>query len=44
MSTFAELWAQHEVDRTYASQKRIIHPQVGAISLYCQILLDPDHS
>jgi hypothetical protein len=27
---------------TYASHKRIVHPQVGTISLHCQILVDPD--
>jgi transcriptional regulator with XRE-family HTH domain len=41
---FAALWAQHEVGVTYAGTKRIIHPQVGTISLHCQVLVDPDQS
>jgi transcriptional regulator with XRE-family HTH domain len=41
---FAALWAKHEVGVTYASHKRITHPQVGTISLHCQILIDPDQS
>jgi transcriptional regulator with XRE-family HTH domain len=41
---FAALWAKHEVGMTYASHKRIVHPQVGTISLHCQILVDPDQS
>jgi transcriptional regulator with XRE-family HTH domain len=41
---FAALWASHEVGMTYASHKRIVHPQVGTISLHCQTLVDPDQS
>ena len=41
---FAELWAKHEVGVTYAGHKTITHPRVGTISLYCQILVDPDQS
>ena len=41
---FAELWAQHEVGVTFAGTKRVLHPQVGAISLHCQVLVDPDQS
>lgn len=41
---FAALWAQHQVGMTYSGLKRINHPQVGTISLYCQILIDPDQS
>ena len=29
---------------TYASLKRIVHPQVGTVCLHCQILVDPDQS
>jgi len=43
-SEFAALWAQHEIGVTYAGTKRIIHPQVGTISLHCQVLVDPDQS
>jgi transcriptional regulator with XRE-family HTH domain len=41
---FAALWVQHEVGVMYAGTKRIIHPQVGTISLHCQVLVDPDQS
>jgi transcriptional regulator with XRE-family HTH domain len=41
---FAALWAQHEVGITYTNGKRILHPQVGLISLHCQTLVDPDQA
>lgn len=41
---FAELWAQHEVGVSYSNQKKILHPQVGVISLHCQTLVDPDQA
>ncbi|XUL88327.1 helix-turn-helix transcriptional regulator [Streptomyces galilaeus] len=41
---FAELWDAHEVGVTYTSRKRIIHPEIGPISLYCQTLVEPDQS
>jgi len=43
-SEFATLWAQHEVGVTYTNRKRILHPQVGMISLHCQTLVDPDQA
>ncbi|MEU8867287.1 helix-turn-helix transcriptional regulator [Streptomyces umbrinus] len=43
-SEFAELWAQHEVGISYTNRKRILHPQVGMISLHCQTLVDPDQA
>jgi transcriptional regulator with XRE-family HTH domain len=41
---FAELWNDHQVGLRYTDQKRFIHPEVGRIDLYCQILLDPDQT
>ncbi|MFE2426789.1 helix-turn-helix transcriptional regulator [Streptomyces sp. NPDC059373] len=41
---FAALWADHEVGVTYTNRKRIIHPEIGTISLHCQTLVDPDQS
>jgi transcriptional regulator with XRE-family HTH domain len=41
---FAALWARHEVGITYTNGKRILHPQVGMISLHCQTLVDPDQA
>jgi transcriptional regulator with XRE-family HTH domain len=43
-SEFATLWAQHEVAVSYTNRKRILHPQVGMISLHCQTLVDPDQA
>ena len=39
---FAEVWADHEVGLTHTDRKRIIHPQLGELSLYCQTMIDPD--
>jgi hypothetical protein len=41
---FAQLWARHEVGISYTNRKTILHPQVGTISLHCQILVDPDQA
>ncbi|GAA0998588.1 hypothetical protein GCM10009555_098190 [Acrocarpospora macrocephala] len=41
---FAELWADHEIGLTYTDHKRLIHPEVGALTLHCQMLIDPDPS
>jgi transcriptional regulator with XRE-family HTH domain len=38
---FAAIWADHEVGLAYAEQKTLLHPQLGAIELYCQNLHDP---
>lgn len=39
---FAALWAEHDIDVVYSSEKRFDHPQVGRLDLFCQTLLDPD--
>jgi transcriptional regulator with XRE-family HTH domain len=41
---FRALWAAHEVGIRPASTKRFIHPEVGALELDCQSLVDPDQS
>ena len=41
---FAELWNDHQVGLRYTDQKQFIHPEVGRIELFCQILLDPDRT
>lgn len=41
---FAALWDRHEVGVRWSSAKRFQHPQVGALDLYCQTLLDPDQA
>ncbi|MCM4076096.1 helix-turn-helix transcriptional regulator [Paractinoplanes hotanensis] len=41
---FAALWREHPVAGPYCGQVRLVHPQVGAIDLFCQRLIDPDQS
>jgi transcriptional regulator with XRE-family HTH domain len=41
---FAGYWAQHQVGLHFTDDKRIVHPEVGEITLYCQVLIDPDQS
>ncbi|MEV4630323.1 helix-turn-helix transcriptional regulator [Micromonospora sp. NPDC049523] len=41
---FAELWREHPVAGPYCAPKRIQHPQLGLVELYCQTLVDPDQS
>ncbi len=39
---FAGLWAVHDVGRTHARLKRIVHPEVGVLEVHCQMLHDVD--
>jgi transcriptional regulator with XRE-family HTH domain len=39
---FARLWERHEVGPRWSDTKRFVHPQVGRLDLYCQLLLEPD--
>jgi hypothetical protein len=41
---FRQAWQAHEVGIRPHETKRFIHPQVGAMELACQTLLDPDQS
>ncbi|SIT83160.1 helix-turn-helix transcriptional regulator [Microbacterium sp. RU33B] len=41
---FRRLWATHEVGVRPPEIKRFVHPEVGALELSCQTLLDPDQS
>jgi transcriptional regulator with XRE-family HTH domain len=41
---FATLWADHEIGLHYTDEKRLLHPEVGLLTLNCQVLLDPDQS
>lgn len=41
---FAELWDRHEVARRFEDHKVLIHPEVGAIELDCQVLFTEDQS
>ncbi|MET7394031.1 helix-turn-helix transcriptional regulator [Dactylosporangium sp. NPDC005572] len=39
---FRALWERHEVGLRWSDTKRFVHPQVGRLDLYCQLLLEPD--
>ncbi|MZD10489.1 helix-turn-helix domain-containing protein [Streptomyces sp. SID5785] len=41
---FREVWDQHEVGLRPHEVKHFVHPEVGALELTCQSLLDPDQS
>jgi len=41
---FAQVWREHEVGVTHQDRKRIRHPQLGVLEVYCQTLHDPDQS
>ncbi|MFF7188749.1 helix-turn-helix transcriptional regulator [Streptomyces sp. NPDC008222] len=39
---FAQRGERHEVGLRWSDAKRFVHPQVGPLELYCQLLLEPD--
>jgi len=39
---FAELWNAHEIRSGHAREKRLQHPEVGVMTLQCQVLRDPE--
>ena len=39
---FSDLWDRQEVGLRFSDRKRFVHPEVGAIELYCENLLDPE--
>jgi transcriptional regulator with XRE-family HTH domain len=41
---FRSLWNDHEIGVRPDEGKRFVHPEVGALELNCQILLDPEQS
>lgn len=41
---FRTVWNEHEIGIHYNGVKRYVHPEVGALELTCQILLDPEQS
>jgi transcriptional regulator with XRE-family HTH domain len=41
---FAELWNRHEVAKRFEDHKTLIHPELGAIELDCQVLFTEDQS
>jgi hypothetical protein len=41
---FREIWETHEVGLRPHETKRFVHPDLGALELTCQSLLDPEQS
>lgn len=41
---FRTVWDEHEIGIRHNGVKRYAHPEVGALELNCQTLLDPDQS
>jgi transcriptional regulator with XRE-family HTH domain len=41
---FRALWEAHEIGVRPDGLKRLVHPEVGALELHCQTLLDPEQS
>ena len=41
---FARLWREHPVPAGDRPPKHFVHPEVGALELHCQTLVDPDQS
>ncbi|MCM0640903.1 MmyB family transcriptional regulator [Cellulomonas wangsupingiae] len=41
---FARVWAGHEVGLRHETRKRLVHPEVGEMSLECQRLVDVERS
>ncbi|MFE9888439.1 helix-turn-helix transcriptional regulator [Streptomyces scopuliridis] len=41
---FRTVWKEHEIGIHYNSVKRYMHPELGALELTCQTLLDPEQS
>lgn len=39
---FAGLWEEHEVGRRFSDHKVLLHPEVGALELDCQVLFTED--
>ena len=41
---FAGLWDRHEVAKRFEDHKVLIHPEIGALELDCQVLFTEDQS
>ncbi|MEJ7648083.1 MAG: helix-turn-helix transcriptional regulator [Nakamurella sp.] len=39
---FRAIWAEHEVARPHSKHKRILHPEIGIVEVFCQTLYDVD--
>jgi len=41
---FAEIWASHDVATRFEDHKTLVHPELGAIEVDCQVLFTEDQS
>ncbi|SIR99718.1 helix-turn-helix transcriptional regulator [Williamsia sterculiae] len=42
---FARIWAEHDISVQLTDGiKHLVHPELGAIEVHCQVLLDPDQT
>lgn len=41
---FAQLWDRHEVAQRFADHKVLVHPELGALEVDCQVLFTEDQS
>jgi hypothetical protein len=41
---FAGLWERHEVAKRFEDHKILLHPELGAIEVDCQVLFTEDQS
>ncbi|CAM5565992.1 MmyB-like transcription regulator ligand binding domain-containing protein OS=Streptomyces gougerotii OX=53448 GN=GCM10010227_06500 PE=4 SV=1 [Streptomyces diastaticus subsp. diastaticus] len=41
---FASLWSAHGIDVLRVDPKRLRHPELGVLTLQCQVLLDPEQN
>ena len=41
---FLQLWEKHEVAQRFADHKTLLHPEVGALEVDCQVLFTEDQS
>jgi transcriptional regulator with XRE-family HTH domain len=39
---FAALWAEHEIAVNFSERKRLLHPGLGLLELWCQVLINAD--
>ncbi len=39
---FAALWPEHQIGLQHSDSKRILHQEIGEITVHCQVLADPD--
>jgi transcriptional regulator with XRE-family HTH domain len=41
---FRAIWAEHRVGDAHPDRKRLLHPELGELDVYCQTLMDPNQA